>query len=170
MELRYVSLPGRGANDGFLARIAGMLLENGLKLTGTMQVNIGRTDRRKCDMDLRILPDGPVLRISEDRGREARGCILDAGALEQAVEDVSRRLPRAEVLLVNKFGRQEAEGRGFAPVIAEALALGVPVLVGVNGLNLEAFQAFAGGMAQPLPADAARVLDWCLAVRCDHAA
>ncbi|HHX90666.1 MAG TPA: DUF2478 domain-containing protein [Paracoccus sp.] len=170
MELRYVSLPGRGANDRFLARIAGMLLENGLKLTGTMQVNIARADRHKCDMDLRILPDGPVLRISEDRGREARGCILDAGALEQAVEDVSRRLPRAGILLVNKFGRQEAEGRGFAPVIAEALAQGVPVLVGVNGLNLEVFQAFAGGVAQPLPAEAGQVLDWCLARRCVHAA
>ncbi|WP_442954295.1 DUF2478 domain-containing protein [Paracoccus sp. APAP_BH8] len=29
-------------------------------------------------------PDGPVLRISEDRGNGARGCRLDAGVLEAA--------------------------------------------------------------------------------------
>ena len=170
MDLGYVSLPGRGANDAFLARIADLLRDRGMRLTGTVQINTGREGRRKCDMDLHILPHGPVIRITEDRGAAARGCILDAGALEQAVVEVSRHLPQAEVLLINKFGKQEAEGRGLAPVSAEALALGGPVLVGVNGLNLEAFDAFAGGLAQHLPAEEAGVLDWCLAARCDHAA
>lgn len=161
MMLAHVSLAGRGSNDAFLTLIAARL-EGRLRLCGTVQDNIERADRHKCDMDLRVLPDGPVLRISEDRGAAARGCILDAGVLEAAVLAVQERLDRAELLIVNKFGKQECEGRGFAPLIGEALGRGLPVLVGVNGLNLPHFQAFADGLAQPLPADEAAVVDWCL--------
>src|SRR3546814_12857392 len=74
-----------------------------------------------CDMDLRLLPDGPVVRISVDRGAEARGCRLDAGAVEQSVLWVAGTLESAELLVVNKFGKQEAEGKGLSGTIAEAL-------------------------------------------------
>lgn len=159
--LAYVCLPGRGANDAFLADIAA-LLAGRLRLCGTVQTNIERANRRKCDMDLRILPHGPVLRISEDRGSAARGCTLDAGVLEEAVAAVQGRLDGAELMIVNKFGKQECEGRGFAPLIAEALGRGMPVLVGVNAQNLPHFETFAEGLAQPLAADAATVVEWCL--------
>lgn len=161
MQLAYVSIPGRGANDLFLAGVAARLLDGGIRLAGTVQTNPRREGRIKCDMDLRVLPDGPVLRISEDRGNGARGCRLDAGVLEAAVSGVAAALPGADLLLVNKFGKQESEGRGFAPLIAEALSRGIPVLCGVNGLNLPAFQGFAEGFATALPGDEAAVLDWC---------
>lgn len=162
MQLGYVSLPGRGANDRFLADIVARLQSLEIRLAGTVQSNIERPDRAKCDMDIVVLPDGPVLRISEDRGDLARGCRLDAGVLEDAVLGVTRALPRAEMLIVNKFGKQEAEGRGMAPLIAEALGSGLPVLLGVNGLNVQAFRTFAAGLETALPADRTHVLDWCL--------
>jgi hypothetical protein len=161
MGLGYVSIGGRVATDRFLSRIASALQARGVRLAGTVQTNIARADRARCDMDLIVLPDGPVLRISEDRGDLARGCRLDAGALEQAVVGVAAALPGAQMLIVNKFGKQEAEGRGLAPLIAEALARDIPVLVGVNGLNLPAFRAFADGLQTALPPDEDRVLDWC---------
>ena len=52
MSLGYVSLPGRGANDRFLAQVAARLRDRGLKLAGTVQTNIERADRTKCDMDI----------------------------------------------------------------------------------------------------------------------
>lgn len=112
-------------------------------------------------MDLVILPDGPVVRISEDRGDLARGCMLDTGALEQTIVLVQQRLAGAQVLIVNKFGKREAEGKGLVPVIAEALEQGLPVLIGVNGLNLAAFLVFAGDAAHALHADASTVTEWC---------
>lgn len=166
MSLGYVSLPGRGANDRFLAQVAARLQDRGLKLAGTVQTNIERADRTKCDMDIVVLPDGPVLRISEDRGNLARGCRLDAGVLEQAVAGVSRAMPGADLLIVNKFGKQEAEGRGMAPLIAEALERNLPVLLGVNGLNLPAFQTFAGGLETALAADIDQVVEWCVSAGC----
>lgn len=163
MKLGYVSITGKGETDLLVAAVSDLLERSGLRLAGTVQTNISRPGRAKCDMDLRILPGGPVVRISEDRGAHARGCILDSGVLEQTVLAVQQRLDGAECLIVNKFGKREAEGRGLVPVIAEALERGLPVLVGVNGLNLPEFLAFAGGMAQALPGDAAAAAEWCLA-------
>lgn len=169
MKLGYVSLPGRGENDLFLAKVAGRLCGQ-LKLCGTVQTNIERADRRKCDMDLRLLATGEVLRISEDRGALARGCTLDTQALTEAVARSEATLSGAELLIINKFGKIEAEGHGFAPLIAEALCRGIPVLVGVNALNLPAFKVFAGGIAQPLPPNAQHVIDWCQSARVANAA
>ncbi|MFN7223049.1 MAG: DUF2478 domain-containing protein [Paracoccaceae bacterium] len=161
MKLAYVTLQGRGRTDELIAAVADQLMKDGLRLAGTVQSNIERPDRRKCDMDLIILPDGPVVRISEDRGDLARGCMLDSGALEQTVVAVQQRLADAQVLIVNKFGKRESEGKGLVPIIAEALELGLPVLIGVNGLNLAAFLAFAGEAAHALQADVSTIADWC---------
>lgn len=163
MRLGYITSTERGLPDRVLAEAADRLMRRGLKLAGVVQTNVERPQRFHCDMDLRILPDGPVIGITQDLGVNARGCRLDPGALEGAVADVSARLAsgRADLLILNKFGKHEAEGRGFRPVIAEALALGLPVILGVNGLNLAAFHAFTGGIAEELPADAGRIADWC---------
>lgn len=170
MRLAHVSIGGRGETDRFLAAVAGRLDAAGVRLAGTVQTNLPRADRHKCDMDLRVLPDGPVVRISEDRGAAARGCMLDHGALEQTVAEVARRLDGAEVLIVNKFGKAESEGRGMIPVISEALARGVPVLVGVNALNLPLYLQFAADLSVALPADETAATEWCLAEVHSHVA
>jgi hypothetical protein len=68
-------------------------------------------------MELTVLPRGPALCISQDLGAGARGCQLDPGALERAVARVDMSLAEdaPELLIVNKFGKREAEGHGFAP-------------------------------------------------------
>lgn len=162
MRIGYVSLPGKGATDACLAAAVARIEGRGLRLAGTVQTNPERAGRARCDMDVRVLPDGPVLRISQDLGDGARGCRLDGDALETAVAGVARRLDGAALLVVNKFGKQEATGRGLVPVIAEAVGRGLPVLVGVNGLNLPAFLEFAAGLAEALPADPAAIADWAL--------
>lgn len=163
MKLGYVTLQGRGRIDLLLAEVVDRLEAHGVALAGTVQTNIERADRPRCDMDLRLLPDGPVVRISVDRGAEARGCRLDAGVLEQSVLWVSNTLDGAEILVVNKFGRQESEGKGLAGAIADAIERGLPVLVGVSGLNLPAFLEFTGGIELELRPDAASIADWCFA-------
>nr|WP_292772750.1 DUF2478 domain-containing protein [Mesorhizobium sp.] len=164
MKLGYVTLHGRGRIDRLLSEAVERLEAHGVALAGTVQTNIERDDRPRCDMDLRLLPDGPVVRISVDRGAEARGCRLDAGVLEQSVLWVSTTLDKAEMLVVNKFGKQESEGKGLTRTIADALERGLPVLVGVNGLNLPAFLEFADGEAQELMPDVACIEDWCLSM------
>jgi hypothetical protein len=112
-------------------------------------------------MDVRVLPDGPVLRISQDLGSASKGCRLDPAALETAVGLVEARLgPDVDLLVINKFGKHEAEGRGFRTTIARALDLQIPVLVGVNSLNLSAFMEFAGSEAVRLDPSDDPIYDW----------
>ena len=161
MKLAYTIARGRGDTDLILQRLATQLAARGFRCCGTVQINSERADSGPCDMDVQVLPDGPILRISQDLGPSARGCRLDPAALETAVGLVSASLTwGADVLIVNKFGKHEAEGRGFRPVIAEALALGIPVLVGVNLLNLESFENFAGRLAIRVPPESSGLQEW----------
>ena len=170
MRIAHLSGAGPGGTGRLLAAAAALLRERGLRLAGTEQVDSARAGRSRCDMDLRLLPDGPLLRISADRGEHARGCRLDPGALEQAALEVARRLEGADCLIVNRFGKREAEGRGLVPAVAQALERGLPVLVGVGPRDLAAFLAFSGGLSTALPPDPAAAAAWCLEGRPAHAA
>ena len=160
MEIRYVSLPGRGRTDACLTAAVRLLQAAGLRLSGTFALE---TDDPSCDMKLQVLPDGPVVCINQNLGREAKGCRLDGGALEAAVVEVSHRTEGAQALIVNKFGKLEALGHGYVPLIVEALEKGIPVLIGVNALNRPELLMFAGGMAEALPGDPQAIADWVLA-------
>jgi len=164
MNIAYTMAPGRGDMDLILASLAAELAASGLRCCGTVQINTVNPaygTAGPCDMNVRVLPEGPVLRISQDLGPSARGCRLDPNVLETAVGLVAERLAQgADLLIVNKFGKHEAEGRGFRDVIAEALAMDIPVLVGVNSLNREAFERFTEGLAIPLAPEAAALRTW----------
>lgn len=161
MKLAYTMAPGRGDTDLILFRLAGDLAARGLRCCGTVQINTERAKDGPCDMDVRVLPDGPILRISQDLGPSARGCRLDPAALETAVGLATANLARgADVLIVNKFGKHEAEGHGFRSLIAEAISMGIPVLVGINALNLPSFDEFAGGLATRLPPERDALATW----------
>ena len=161
MTLAYTMAPGRGETDLLLEGLVSDLAARGLRCCGTVQINTAKADAGPCDMDLRVLPRGPVLRISQDLGPSARGCRLDPEALETAVGLVSARLDAgADLLIINKFGKHEAEGRGFRDVIAQAMSLNVPVLAGLNSLNRHAFEAFAGGLATYLPPERDALAAW----------
>ncbi|MCB1396925.1 MAG: DUF2478 domain-containing protein [Rhodobacter sp.] len=164
MQLAYTLAAGRGDTNLLLLGLARRLMARGLRLAGTVQINTDRADGGPCDMDVLVLPNGPVLRISQSLGRDSRGCRLDPSALEAAVGHVAASLDGAvDLLILNKFGKHEAEGRGFRPLIAEAALRGIPVLTGLNGLNRDAFQEFAGGLAVEVTPRAADLEAWCRA-------
>lgn len=156
MRIGYVFLPERGATDAVLTEVAARLLAEGVAVAGAVQSNTGCDIH--CDMDVRVLPDGPVIRISQRLGAGSSGCRLDAGALEVAVMEVAARLAGARLLVVNKFGKHEAEGRGFRQMLADVAGTGVPVLIGINSMNRQAFFDFAGDLAEEVAPE--RALDW----------
>lgn len=161
--LAYVVSRGRGSGDRLLASVAEALAARGVALAGAIQFNVAHDPEQPCHMDLRIIGAGETLRISEDRGPHARGCRLDPRGLAESVQRVEAGLSRGpSLLIVNKFGKAEAEGGGFRDAIGRALIAGIPVLTAVSTQNLPAFQNFAGGMATELPADLDAVLAWCV--------
>jgi len=136
-------------------RIAALLARDGRVCAGFVQHDEPRPGRSRCDMIIEDLRSGARVRISEDRGAEARGCRLDPDALTAAVEAARRTLGHdVDVLLLSKFGKSETEGSGFRPLLAQALEYGIPVIVGVPQRNLENWRVFAEGLAQEMAAEA----------------
>lgn len=162
MKIAAVASRSPGKIDHMLSEVAMHLRDEGIRICGIVQTNVERARQCRCDMDLLVLPTGPTIRISQDLGRNSRGCRLDAGALEQAVFHVEAALSgQVDLLIINKFGKRESEGRGFRAVIADALQRGIPVLVGVSEIADGDFRRFAHDLAEDLPDDADVVLDWC---------
>lgn len=163
MQLAYVMTQERGATDLLLSAVAERMSARGVQLAGIVQTNTECYDNALCDMDVKVLPDGDTIRISQSLGPQARGCRLDPDALEQAVAQVTASLAAEtppQILMVNKFGKHEAAGRGMRPVIGEALALGLPVVSGVNRLNVAQFQEFADGLAVELEPSVEAIEAW----------
>lgn len=141
--------------DRLLASVALRLAGDGLRLAGAVQQNSGPEGDCRCEMCLRLLHDGCVVRISQPLGPGASGCRLDAGALEEVAQAVAVALASGpDLLIVNKFGKQEASGRGLRPVIAAAVEARVPVLLAVSGEVLRDFLAFAEGLAESVELEA----------------
>ena len=161
MALAFVKTVERGLTDRLLSDFASHLQARGCILAGVVQTNSDRPGSHHCDMDVRVLPAGPVIRINQMLGEESRGCRLNPVALEEAVALVETGLERSpDLLIINKFGKHEAEGRGFRPLIAEALARGIPILLGVNALNQQAFEEFSDGYAEELASDLEGLILW----------
>ena len=160
VKLGYVMVDGRGAAGLILGGVADRLRNDGIRPSGVVQADPVGPGQHPCETALRVLPDGPLLVINQNLGPGSRGCRLDPGALELAVAEASARFAGADVLIINKFGKQEAAGRGFCSLIAEALDRGIPVVVGVNGLNLPAFLAFAGDLAEQLVPEESGIIRW----------
>ena len=161
MRIAYFPSWGQYEGDRILFDLARSLAAQGYRLAGAVQINQRRDRSGPCDMDLQVLAGGPSIRISQDLGPGARGCRLDMAALEAAVGHVAASLSGpVDCLLVNKFGKHEADGRGFRPLITEAIMRDIPVLVGVNRINLPAFAAFSGGLAQRLDPEQATLGAW----------
>lgn len=165
MRLGYVIIAKTGSLDPVMDQVAVLARQRGLRLAGVVQADRDRPGRDRCDLELRLLPDGPMLPISLDLGPGSEGCRLDVAALEAAALLVAQQLPQADGLLVNRFGKIEAEGRGFVSNMAEAMGLGLPVLVGVAPPWLAAFQRFADGLATELPLQAEALASWMVAGR-----
>ncbi|MEM9027615.1 MAG: DUF2478 domain-containing protein [Pseudomonadota bacterium] len=161
MLLAYTMMPGPGDMDRLLSKLAERLFSRGLRVCGCVQSNIERPDLSACDMFIRTLPAQNEYQISQYLGRGAKSCRLDANALEAAVGDVTREFVKgADLLLINKFGKHEAQGRGFRALIGQAVAEGTPTLVGLNELNRPAFLVFAEGLAVRRSASLEDLLDW----------
>ena len=159
--LAYTMLPGRGDTDLLLATFARAVMDKGHSACGCVQSNIEKGPNQKCDMFVRILPDGEVFLISQTLGPGSRGCRLDQNALERAVAAVEAKYDaHCHLLIINKFGKHEAAGRGFRNLIARAVQDGVPVLVGLNALNSKAFADFAQGLQVQVTPDLDALLAW----------
>ncbi|MBX9907683.1 MAG: DUF2478 domain-containing protein [Beijerinckiaceae bacterium] len=151
--------------DRFMADLAAQLRGCGLRLAGVVQHNEGDCDGACEAMALEELASGTRFPISENRGAGASGCRLDAGGLAAAGGALGEALTGpVDLVIVNKFGRQELLGQGLRQEIVAALVAGLPLLIAVREDFLPGFRDFAGQDWAELPADAQAVETWATAL------
>lgn len=149
------------AADKFLAGWGYALRAGGLSVAGLVQLNTFERDPGKCDMAVEELFSGAVLQLSEDRGKEAKGCRLDRGILAEAAGLLLAALEeKPDIVVLNKFGKVEAEGEGLRDALAKAVELDVPIVVGVPFRNLDQWRLFAGDLAEECPVDSPKIKQW----------
>ena len=140
--------------DTLLAEAADALKARGLRVSGVIQrrgnggQNGGDGECHCAATDLVVLGSGAVFHISQPLGDGARGCRLDPGALAQCCRHLEEEVAQGcDVLVLNRFGKAEAEGHGFRDVIAMALERDIPVLAGVRNEYVEAWSGFGQELA-----------------------
>jgi Protein of unknown function (DUF2478) len=132
--------------DGLLTAFAGDLCRSGRRVVGVTQV--GRSCRSENPrLGAVVLPERELVPLAEDMRTCAAGCRLDAAQLA----GVATRLCDAitdgsDLVIINRFGRTEAQGRGLADLIVRALDADIPVLVAVPEHRFAALIKFSDGM------------------------
>ena len=133
----------------------------GLRVAGVLQHPVCSEAAGHCDVALEELTTGLRTDLFEDRGPGASGCRLDEAALAEVNGQVARSLDAdPDLLILNKFGKVEAEGRGLLDLVAMAVDRGIPVVIGVPIRNLAPWRDFAGGMSVEVGDDPSQVADW----------
>lgn len=140
--------------DDLLRAMAGGLRARGLPVAGYVQERLSAPDCSCPGILLHDLASGVAHDISEKRGPGASGCNLDWAALTERAGDLERAVAeRAPALvIVSRFGKAEAEGRGFCGVIETCMDRSVPVLVAYRAGFAEAWAGYHGGLAAELDA------------------
>lgn len=151
--------------DRFMADLALRLKASGLRLGGVVQHNDGDCEQGCQSMALEDLASGARFPISENRGAASSGCRLDATGLAAAGAALTASLADGtELVIVNKFGRQEMLGQGLRQEIGAALMAGVPLLIAVRRDVLPAWREFAGEDWRELPAETDAIESWALSL------
>lgn len=149
--------------DPLVWAIANILRSEGVRLQGVVQEKVGTGSGSA--MTLVDLSTGERFSISQALGAGAQGCRLDPSSLAEMAARIDAAIGADfDLLILNKFGKAEAEGGGLRSTLARAMEAGKPVLSTVRAPYLEAWSRFHGGLATDLPARVDVVVGWCRSV------
>lgn len=107
------------------------------------------------------LRSGRRARITQNRGKESRGCKLD----EQGLVSLSYCIDTAiddgvDLIVISRFGRAEAGGDGLLSGFTDVVCAGIPLLTSVREPYVDRWREFHGGFALDLPTSTHAILDW----------
>jgi hypothetical protein len=149
--------------DRVLREFASDLGASGHRAVGLVQ--LGRHCVDAARLSAMLIHTGEELQLYQNLGTHATGCRLDVGQLLNAGERVASAIDQgADIVIVNRFGRQEQEGKGLSYLIEHALSADVPVVIAVPDHRFADWIKFAGGMSVKLHCDRGSLDAWWRAV------
>jgi hypothetical protein len=149
--------------DRLLREFASDLNARGCRAVGLVQTGHHCLDAPR--LSAMLLHTGEELQLFQDLGTCATGCRLDVGRLLDAGVQVANAIEAgADLVIVNRFGRQEREGRGLSYLVERALSAEIPVVIAVPSHRFADWIRFADGMSVKLRCDREALDTWWQAV------
>src|SRR5262249_10275050 len=108
-----------------------------------------------------LVHSGEELSLFQDLGTCSRGCRLDVGRLLDAGMRIAEEIDHgADLVIINRFGKQEREGKGLAYAFERALDADIPVVIAVPVKRFADWIKFSGGMSVKLTCDRPSLVRW----------
>jgi hypothetical protein len=154
--------------DAILRDFAFDLNARGYRAVGLVQTGHHCPDAPKLSAVL--VHTGEELQLFQNLGTCATGSRLEVGRLLDAGAQVASAIEQgADLVIVNRFGRQEREGKGLCYLVERALSADIPVVIAVPSHRFADWIRFADGMSVKLRCDRAALEAWWRAVSARNA-
>lgn len=160
---RVIALKGASGDAvrDMIARCAARLSARGVRVAGVIEVPASDVGGPCGHYALRDLTTGKTYSISQDLGSGSTSCNLDSGGLADACAAVERAVREgADIVILSKFGKQEAARGGLSDAFRAAIAAELPVLTSVTPSVVDAWREFAGPLSAFVEADVGAVDSW----------
>jgi len=137
--------------DSLLVDFARDLRRSGFHPAGIIQLgrNCQLIDRR---LDVVVFPRDEVVAVIHVPACKSTGCRLDTRHLASVATEIATAVQKdADLVIINRFGKLEAEGQGLIALIKQAVSAEVPVLAAVPVRHFAKLLKFSAGMNVRLP-------------------
>ena len=135
--------------DQVLREFASDLKTRGYRAVGLVQTGHHCTDTPQ--LSAMLVHSGEELQLFQNLGTCSTGCRLDVGQLLDAGAQIASAIDQgADLVIVNRFGRQEREGKGLSYLVERALSADIPVVIAVPSHRFADWIRFADGMSVKL--------------------
>lgn len=136
------------------------LAREGARVAGLTQMR-GDDSAGRSRIYLRDLASDAEFVISQDLGPGSVACNLDTGELAMACAAVERAAREgADLIVVSKFSKQEAERGGLCDAFRAAMTARIPVIAAVSPHFREEWRAFAGPLAEDVSPTREALAQW----------
>ena len=143
--------------DAFLRDFANEVKRQGFRVVGLVQAG----QCADSSLSAVLVHSGEKLLLAQDFDPAAAGCRLDVGRLEDAGARVADALEAgADLLIINRFGKRERDGKGLAYLIERALGADIPVVIAVSNDRFAEWIKYAGGMSVKLACERPALETW----------
>ncbi len=150
--------------DRLISGFAGDLRRSGRRPVGVVQ--LGRSCQAENPrLGVVMLPGGEVVGLASHEETHTTGYRLDTDRLANLAMRLAAAIEDgADLVIINRFGRSEAEGKGLIDLIPQALDADIPVLIAVPEQRFAAWIRFSEGMNVRLACRREALDRWWLAV------
>jgi nucleoside-triphosphatase THEP1 len=133
--------------DAILRDFATELNARGRRVVGMVQTG----QCADSSLSAVMVHSGEVLLLAQPATSPGSGCKLDLSRLQDAATRVAGAMEAgADLVIVNRFGKRERNGKGLSRVIERALDADIPVVIAVSSKSFPEWIKFADGMSVKL--------------------